>query len=424
MKVVLLCGGVGKRMFPLTEDKFLLRFLGRTLLEHQIEGAKKAGLTEFVIIGNPSNIEAIQGVARGINGVSIDFAVQEKPLGMADALESAAQFLSEEPIIVVNANDVFADTAYSSLLEEHRRGAASCYILAFEVKDYFPGGYLVVNEKDEVERVIEKPGRGKEPSNLVNIVAHLHTQPRNFVEHTRKVTTSADDVYERALDEMSAQGYKIRAVRYRSFWASIKYPWHVFPVMEHFLGQGKRSISPTARVSERATIEGDVIMEDGVRVLENAVIRGPCYIGRNSVIGNNVLIRDRSHIGEGCVVGFATEIKHSYIGDNCWFHMNYVGDSILADNCLLGAGAVTANFRFDEGDIRVKIGDEPINTETDKLGAILGRGAKIGVNVTIMPGVKVGANSLIGPHLCLNRDVGPNKLLLASQRHRAIEKEV
>lgn len=53
MKVIFLCGGNGKRMHPITEDKFLLDFLGNPLLQHQIEMAQEAGLRHFVIIGNP-----------------------------------------------------------------------------------------------------------------------------------------------------------------------------------------------------------------------------------------------------------------------------------------------------------------------------------------------------------------------------------
>jgi NDP-sugar pyrophosphorylase family protein len=60
MKVVFLCGGVGKRMFPITEDKFLLDFMGKPLLEHQVELARKAGLQDFVMVGNPGNIQRIK----------------------------------------------------------------------------------------------------------------------------------------------------------------------------------------------------------------------------------------------------------------------------------------------------------------------------------------------------------------------------
>ena len=62
MKVLFLCGGIGKRMFPVTEDKFLLTFLGKTLLEHQIETARRAGLTQFVIVGNSGNIDKIKKI--------------------------------------------------------------------------------------------------------------------------------------------------------------------------------------------------------------------------------------------------------------------------------------------------------------------------------------------------------------------------
>ena len=60
MKVVFLCGGIGKRMFPITEDKVLLDFLGKTLLEHQMETAKEAGLNQFLVIGNPANMEQLE----------------------------------------------------------------------------------------------------------------------------------------------------------------------------------------------------------------------------------------------------------------------------------------------------------------------------------------------------------------------------
>ena len=78
MKVVFLCGGIGKRMFPITEDKFLLRFAGKTLLEHQIEMAKEAGLAEFVIVGNPQNIANIERITANIPGIKAELAVQKE----------------------------------------------------------------------------------------------------------------------------------------------------------------------------------------------------------------------------------------------------------------------------------------------------------------------------------------------------------
>ncbi|MFU8796581.1 MAG: hypothetical protein ACNA7X_04725, partial [Dehalococcoidia bacterium] len=187
-------------------------------------------------------------------------------------------------------------------------------------------------------------------------------------------------------------------------------------VMEHFLDHAGAYVAPSARISERACVEGKVILGENVRVLENAVVRGPAYIGPNSIIGNNALVRDYTHIGSNSVIGYCTEVKHSYIGDNCWFHSNYVGDSIIDDDCSLGAGTVLANFRLDEGNISVKVGDSPVDTGYDKLGAMMGRGCRVGINASLMPGVRVGADCFVGPHVCLRDDLPPHKMVLAESR--------
>ena len=423
MKLVFLCGGVGKRMFPLLEDKLLLKFLGKPLLEHQIERAREAGLSRFVVVANPQNMEKVGQISKGISGVEIELALQEKPLGIANALESAEHLLEGE-VMVVNPNDVFDSSAYTRLIQERKKSSALSYLLGYEVKEHFPGGYLVVSKGNELKQIVEKPRRGEEPSNLVNILVHLHTDVRKLLECTGNVQTTKDDVYECALDNIVREGRKIKVVPYDNFWTAIKYPWHIFPVVRHFLDRSKAEISPSAHISSRATIEGKVVIGDNVRVLENAVIRGPVYIGANSIIGNNALVREYSHIGADCVVGYSTEVKSSYISDGCWFHSSYIGDSIIAEGCSFGAGTVLANFRFDEKNISVKIGDEVIDTGLDKLGAIVGSNSKTGINASVMPGMRIGPNSFVGSHVCLMRDLGPNKMILLEPHYRVVEREI
>lgn len=363
-------------------------------------------------------MDKIKAVTQNISEVRFTFAVQEKPLGMANALEAAQDILPDEPIIIVNPNDIFESTAYTNIIEEYRRNSATSYILAYEIKEYFPGGYLVVNDDGEVKAIIEKPGRGNEPSDLVNMVIHLHTEPRKLLQYIATVVTSADDVYEQALSNMIKAGYKVKAIKYNDFWKAVKYPWDIFSVMEYFLKQIRKNVSPKAAISPTAIIEGDVLIEEGVKVLENAVIKGACYIGRGSIIGNNVLIRDNSHIGEGCVVGYGTEIKHCYIGDRCWFHKNFFGDSIVGNDCSFGAGTVTANLRLDERNISVKVGKEDIDTGLSKLGALIGNGVHTGINVSLMPGIRVGAGCFVGPHVCLTQELPGGKMALATAGYK------
>jgi len=422
VKAVFLCGGSGKRMFPITEDKFLLDFLGKPLLEHQIKTAREAGLSHFVIIGNPENIARIEQITQKIPGIKVDLALQKEPLGIADALKSVGLFLHGQ-VLVINPNDVFSSSAYIKIIAEAEKATASSYILGYQVQKYFPGGYLQVNSQNELLHIVEKPNPGEEPSNLVNILIHCHNNPERLLHYVETTRTTRDDVYECALDNMVKEGHKIKVVLYSDFWAPIKYPWHIFKVTEYFLDNAQPYIAPSARISEKANVEGKVILSDNVKVLENAVIRGPVYIGANSIIGNNVLVRDYSHIGSNSVIGYSTEVKHSYIGDNCWFHSNYVGDSIIDDNCSLGAGTVLANFRLDEGNICIKVGDSLVDTGCDKLGAIMGRGCRIGVNASLMPGVRVGPNTFVGPQICLHDDLGANKIALLESRYQVGENE-
>ncbi|MCK5124267.1 MAG: NTP transferase domain-containing protein [Dehalococcoidia bacterium] len=422
MKAVFLCGGRGKRMFPIAEDKFLLDFLEKPLLEHQINAACEAGLNHFVIIGNPDNIQRIEQITKRIPGIEVDLAVQKKSVGIADALKSAEPFLQGQ-FLIINPNDVFSSSAYTKILSEAEKTAASSYIVGYQVQKYFPGGYLQVNPQNDLLHIVEKPNPGEEPSNLVNILIHCHTNSEELLHYIETVQTTRDDVYECALDNMVKGGYKIKVVPYNDFWAPIKYPWHIFKVVEYFLNNAQPYMASSARVSEKATIEGKVILSDNVKVLENAVIRGPAYIGANSIIGNNALVRDYSHIGSNSVIGYCTEVKHSYIGDDCWFHSNYIGDSIVDDNCSLGAGTILANFRLDEGNIQIKVGDNLVDTGYDKLGAILGRGCRIGVNANLMPGVRVGPDSFVGPQVCLREDVDANKRVLLESRYEVQDNE-
>jgi len=423
VKVVFLCGGIQKRMFPITEAKFLLKFLGKTLLEHQIKTAKEAGLTEFVIVANSQNIGKIERVVSSIPDIKVELSLQKEPRGIADALRSASHLL-EGDIIVANPDDVLEGSAYQRLIEARDTGSAASYLLGYEVQDYFPGGYLVVDSKNNLKLIIEKPARGKEPSNLVNILLHLHTDPKRLLQYAETVKTRRDDAYERILDTMIKDKSTIQVVPYSGFWAPIKYPWHIFAVVRQFLDHSQQYISPSAHISEKAVIKDKVVIDDNVRVFENAVIRGPAYIGPDSIIGNNSLVRDYSHIGANCVVGYSTEVKGSYIGDECWFHISYIGDSIIGEKCSFGAGTILSNFRFDEKNISAKIEGKPINSGLNKFGAIVGNNSKTGVNVSVMPGVKIGPGSIVGPQVCLTKDLEPNRMAVLGQGYKTIKNKL
>jgi len=187
-------------------------------------------------------------------------------------------------------------------------------------------------------------------------------------------------------------------------------------VVKYFLDKELPRVSSTASISPSATVDGRVTIAENVRVLENTVIRGPAYIGRNTVIGNNCLVRDYSHICDDCVIGFSTEIKGSYVGRRCWTHMNYVGDSVIGEECNFGAGTITANWRLDEKTVPVRIEGKPVDTGREKFGAVIGNGCRTGVNASIMPGIKIGPGALIGPGVVVSADLAAGERRLTGRK--------
>lgn len=194
----------------------------------------------------------------------------------------------------------------------------------------------------------------------------------------------------------------------------INFPWEFLDLLDKALPNIKRNISNDAKISEHAVVEGDVIIEEGVRIFEGAKVRGPAYIGKGTIIGNNALVRE-SVIGENCVVGYCTEIARSLIGSPSWFHTNYVGDSVFDGNISMGSGAITANLRLDEAEIKSMVNGEKVLTGRNKLGVIVGAGTRFGVHANPMPGIKIGKDCFVGAGVVLNEDLPDNSFCVVKQ---------
>jgi bifunctional UDP-N-acetylglucosamine pyrophosphorylase/glucosamine-1-phosphate N-acetyltransferase len=249
----------------------------------------------------------------------------------------------------------------------------------------------------------------------VNIVFHYFPKGQHLADALEKAKSNKDDVYEVALDSMMKNNIKFKLLEYSGDWKSIKYSWNVLDVMEFFLNQIKgQTISKTASISPAAHIKGNVFIDDGVKIFEGAIINGPCYIGKNTIVANGVLVRN-SIIGDNCVIGFASEVARSYFKNNVWLHKNYVGDSVIEGNVSLGSNTVTGNLRLDEQTIFKVVKGQKINTQRNKLGAIIGSDVRIGINVNTMPGINIGSNTFIGPNVNVEKDVEDNKFLKLNQ---------
>ncbi|MBI5151959.1 NTP transferase domain-containing protein, partial [Candidatus Peregrinibacteria bacterium] len=415
MKTVILAAGQSKRMKPI-EDKNFLKFLGKPLIQHQIESLVAAGFNDFIVVGGKHNLPHLRELKRKMR-LQIHLVEQKNlSLGMVGAVIDASEHFGNEPVLIVSGNDVVDKSAFELIKNSYQDKGVNGLMIVKHCPKYFPGGYLKLDKRGFIKEIIEKPAQGKEPSKVINLVVHLYKNPKTFVKYLAKAISNRDDLYETAVNNMISDGYKMKAVMYDGFWQAVKYPWHAIDLWKHFFDTAvgrlpkESRISKKAQISPSAIIKGDVIIEDGVKIYEHAVINRPVYIGKNSVIANGCLVRE-SHIGENCVIGKGTEIARSYLADNVWTHSNYIGDSVIGDNNSFGAGAVTGNLRLDEKNIFVKVNGEKIDSGKNKFGIITGKNVRVGINTSIMPGVKIGNNSFVGAGIVLAENVDDNKFV-------------
>ncbi len=414
MQTVILAGGEGKRVFPLAANspKPMFKIIGKPLIHHVIDILKEAELKDYIIVVGHHG-ELIKNYLKDGSklGVNIQYTTQDQSLGMADALKTTEK-LTDDNFFVVNADDIFEASLIKKMYREFKKTEVEIVLSCKPVTETWKFGIIRVDD-ERVTDFVEKPSKGNEPSNLAVIGVYILT--KKIFDYYRRIPVS-DHQYEDAILHFIKDKNLVKAVGYDGFFAGYKYPWDLFAINTHLMERNlsESIIREDVNISERATIEGKVWLEQGVKVFEGACIRGPCYIGENSVIGGNSLVRDYSSLGKKCVVGFSTEIKRSLIGDECWFHMNYIGDSIIGNNCLFGAGTITANYRFDESNIKVQIGKNKINSNTNKLGAIIGDNCKTGINCSLEPGIKVGPQSMVGPSVNLQEDLKPGKIIFVN----------
>jgi bifunctional UDP-N-acetylglucosamine pyrophosphorylase/glucosamine-1-phosphate N-acetyltransferase len=201
------------------------------------------------------------------------------------------------------------------------------------------------------------------------------------------------------------EGEKVRVQEISSnSWLDVGRPWDLLEANTRALESSKGRVE--GKIESNVTLEGKVVVEKDAIVHFGTRIQGPSYIGMGARVGPNSRIRAYTAIGAESVIGASCDVKNSIIMKETEIpHLSYVGDSIIGERCNLGAGTITANLRFDDRPVKVRIRNSIEDSGRRKLGAIIGDGVKTGINVSIFPGVKIGSGSWIEPGCIIRRDI-------------------
>ncbi len=401
MKCIMLAAGEGKRVHPLTytRPKVMLPIANKPLIEYNIINAKKAGVKDFIfVVGYKS--EMVRNYFKDGKkwNVNIEYVNQGTPQGTAHAIGLVEKFVDD--FIVISGDTIFGEKDIKKIVETKN----SIGIFKIENADEYG---IVETKGKRLVKIYEKM-----PNPFMDIINagiyHFNREIFNFIKLTKKSIRGEYEITDAI--NMIINKKNIQVILLNE-WRDIVYPWHLLDANEEILEKLEKKIYGT--IEKNATVKGKVIIGKNTIVKSGSCIEGPVVIGDNCKIGPNCYIRPYTSIGNECHIGNACEIKHSIVMDNSNTpHQNYVGDSIIGQNCNLGAGTKIANLRLDKKNIFVVLNGKKIDTKRRKFGTIIGDNVQTGINSMINVGSIIGNNVFIGPGTIASGEIQSNTKIM------------
>ena len=402
MKCLVLAGGSGKEMLPLSKNypKMMLTLHGKHFLEYVLDGLINTGLEEFVVVVGYLG-EKIQPVIENYRQMDIHIKVidQGNRRGIEGAILSASGHFSESEPFLLAYGDIFAPSMfYQHLMNSYINTAADGAIAVTLVGKSSEFGIAALDDLGFITEILpETPAKEADANYIFAGASILPGEFFALLEEEDKLTAT--------LARMLQEQRRICASVWQDEWVDVGYPWDLLAAnKDAFKALEYSRIHKTAQISPSAHISGLALIEENVVIDHNAEIVGPCFIGKNCYIGTNSLIRDHSCIEQDCNIGYSVEVKNSVIQHGTRIgRLSFVGDSVVGENARLGASVTTMNVLQDEKSQRIQ---KTIKGRTyQKLGAIIGPHSIIGSNTVMLSGVEIDSDKIIPPGTVIRENI-------------------
>ncbi len=300
MKALVLCGGRGTRLRPLTYSmpKHLVPVAGRPVLHLVIENILAAGIEEIGVVVSPENVYAIQDSLKEFEPRRrFTFIMQEEPKGLAHAVQVSSDFIGKESFLLYLGDNLIGERI-SPYVEEFDRDGLDGLILLKRVKDPSAFGVAVLGEGGEVLSLVEKPKEFVSDAAIVGV--YLFSPAVVEAAFSIKPSFRGELEITDAIGEMVRKGKRVRGRVISSWWVDTGKKDDILGanriVLDETLGEGEEILGDV----KESKIIGRVRIEEGAYVLKS-VVRGPAFIGRNAVVVNS-FVGPYTSLGARCVV--------------------------------------------------------------------------------------------------------------------------
>ena len=346
MKAVILVGGEGTRLRPLTFNtpKAMLPVLNKPFLEHMIRYLGGHGVDEivFALCYLPDCIESYFGEGSEF-GVKLTYVMEDSPLGTAGAVKNTERYL--EDLFLVFNGDIFTDIDLGAMLSFHQERMAKATIALTPVEDPSAYGVVETDAQGKVKRFIEKPPREEATTNLINAGIYI----LDF-EVLQDIPPNTFFMFEHHLfPHLLEKGVPIYGYPTDAYWIDMGTP-EKYLQLHHDLLQGKTTAlscsepmepeATQAPLHPTARIEGAVVIGKGCDISSGARIKGPAVIGEGSKILDGAII-EGAVLGRNVQVGKRATLKECIIGDNSLIgDESYIPEgSVICDNIVVVGGS-------------------------------------------------------------------------------------
>ena len=339
MKAIIMAGGKGARLRPLTSDlpKPMAPLLGRPCAEYVIDLLRQNGIEDLAA----TVMYEKEKMTDFLSAHNVRIFEEKKPLGTAGSVKNCESFVDGD-FCVISA-DAVCDFDLSAAVDFHRSHGGIVTIVVTHVQDPLEYGVCVLNEQKQITRFIEKPSWERVYSGTVNTGVYLFSKEIfNYIEPGKRLDFSQD-----IFPELMRRGQPIYGYEAKGYWCDIGNPRAYLRCQFDLLDNktklplpvsgtphgatvippcfiGKNVKADGAVIGPYAVIGDDCILEPGSRTEHSVVLNGThicdgaalrrcvigsdCVIGRNASIGDYSVLGSECHVQSDCVVGAQSRI--------------------------------------------------------------------------------------------------------------------
>ncbi|HEX6544081.1 MAG TPA: mannose-1-phosphate guanyltransferase [Ktedonobacterales bacterium] len=376
MKAVVMAGGEGSRLRPLTvsRPKPMVPIVGRPVMEHILNLLKRHGITDVVVTVQymASAIEDYFGDGSQF-GMHINYSREEVPLGTAGSVKNAEDML-DEPFLVISG-DALTDFDLGKIIKFHNDNRSVATLTLAHVANPLEYGVIITDDRGHIRQFLEKPSWSEVFSDTINTGIYvLDPMIFDYIEKDTAVDFSQD-----LFPMMLEKGDPIYGFIADGYWCDIGNLATYMQANADIL-QGQVNLPlPGTDIGNR------VFAEEGVEIEEDAQVFGPAFLGHDAKIKSGVVIHGPSVVGAYTIVDSRAQVDRSVVWNN-----SYIGERAELRGALVGsANSIKSKAVMFEGSVT---GDHSVINEA----AIVQPGVKIWPNKEIETGAVITSSIIWG----------------------------